>query len=129
IDANFPKEAADVIAAIKKTTNKPIKYVLDTHHHGDHAYGNAVWAKEGAQIVAQKNCARLLKTNGPKQWEDASKDREDLRKSELKQADISFDDKHVFDDGTQRVEFLAFGHSHTIGTRPAACRRRTRVCR
>ena len=52
IDANFPKEAADVIAAIKKTTKKPIKYVLDTHHHGDHAYGNSVWAKEGAQIIA-----------------------------------------------------------------------------
>ena len=51
VDANFPKEAADVIAAIKKTTSKPIKYVLDTHHHGDHAYGNSVWAKEGAQIV------------------------------------------------------------------------------
>ena len=45
IDANFPKEAGDVIADIKKTTKKPIKYVLDTHHHGDHAYGNAVWAK------------------------------------------------------------------------------------
>src|SRR5262249_53849952 len=43
IDANFPKEAGDVIAAIKKTTDKPIRYVLDTHHHGDHAYGNAVF--------------------------------------------------------------------------------------
>src|ERR1044071_7401328 len=45
-DANFPKEAGDVIAAIKKTTNKPVRYVLDSHHHGDHAYGNAIWAKE-----------------------------------------------------------------------------------
>ncbi len=47
VDANFPKEAGDVIADIKKTTKKPIKYVLDTHHHGDHAYGNCIWAKEG----------------------------------------------------------------------------------
>src|SRR5579884_2791949 len=39
IDANFPKEAADVIAAIKKTTDKLIRYVFDTHHHGDHSYG------------------------------------------------------------------------------------------
>ncbi|HEY2910215.1 MAG TPA: MBL fold metallo-hydrolase [Gemmataceae bacterium] len=118
IDANFPKEAGDVIADIKKTTKKPIKYVLDTHHHGDHAYGNAVWAKEGAQIVAHKTAARLLKVNGPKQWEEASKGiegREDLRKSELKQVDIPFDDKYVLDDGTQRVEFLHFGHSHTSG--------------
>ena len=57
IDANFPKEAGDVIAAIKKTTNKPIRYVFDTHHHGDHAYGNAVFVKEGASVVAQASPA------------------------------------------------------------------------
>ena len=118
IDANFPKEAADVIAAIKKTTTKPIRYVLDTHHHGDHAYGNTIWAKEGARIVASKNAARLLKVNGPKQWEEASRGkngRQDLRDNVLKQVDITFDDKFVLDDGTQRVEFIHFGHSHTIG--------------
>lgn len=115
IDANFPKEAADVVAAIKKTTDKPIRYVLDTHHHGDHAYGNAVWAKEGAKIVAHKNAARLLAVNGPKQWEEASKDRKDVKASTLKQVDIPFDDAYVLDDGTQRVEFRHFGHSHTAG--------------
>jgi cyclase len=118
VDANFPKEAADVIADIKKTTKKPIKYVLDTHHHGDHAYGNCIWAKEGAKIIASTPTTRLLKTNGPKQWEDAAKGamgREDLKTNELKQADISFDDKYVLEDGTQRVEIYAFGHSHTSG--------------
>jgi cyclase len=115
IDANFPKEAADVIADIKKTTKKPIKYVLDTHHHGDHAYGNAIWAKEGAKIVASKHTGRLLKANGPKQWEDAAKDRKDIKESELKQADITFDDKYEIKDDTQHVVFHAFGHSHTIG--------------
>jgi cyclase len=115
IDANFPKEAADVIADIKKTTKKPIKYVLDTHHHGDHAYGNAIWAKEGAQIVAHTNAARMLKVNGPKQWEEQAKGREDVRNSSLKQVDIPFDDKYVIEDDTQRVEFHHFGHSHTSG--------------
>jgi cyclase len=115
VDANFPKEAADVIAEIKKTTKKPIKYVLDTHHHGDHAYGNCIWAKEGAQIIASKNTARLLKTSGPKQWEDAGKDRKDVKDNELKQADITFDDKYEIQDDTQHVIFYAFGHSHTIG--------------
>jgi glyoxylase-like metal-dependent hydrolase (beta-lactamase superfamily II) len=115
VDANFPKEAADVIADIKKTTNKPIKYVLDTHHHGDHAYGNAVWAKEGARIVAHKNTARLLKTSGPKQWEEAAKDRKDIKDSELKQVDLPFDDTYEIKDDTQHVIFMHFGHMHTAG--------------
>ncbi len=115
VDANFPKEAGDVIAAIKKTTDKPIKYVLDTHHHGDHAYGNAVWAKEGAKIVSHKNCARLLLTKGPKEWEDAAKGRDDVKNSSLKQVDESFDDKLVLEDETQRVEFIYLGHAHTAG--------------
>jgi glyoxylase-like metal-dependent hydrolase (beta-lactamase superfamily II) len=118
VDANFPKEAGDVIADIKKTTKKPIKYVLDTHHHGDHAYGNSIWAKEGAQIIASGPTTRLLKVNGPKQWEQAAggaKGREDLKKNVLKQPDITFDDKYVIDDGTQRVEIFAIGHAHTSG--------------
>ncbi len=115
VDANFPKEAGDVIADIRKTTKKPIKYVLDTHHHGDHAYGNCIWAKEGAKIVASYPTARLLKTSGPKAWEDAAKDRKDIKENELKQADITFNDKYVIDDGTQRVEFIHFGHCHTAG--------------
>src|SRR5690242_13022159 len=52
IDANFPREAADVVAAVKKTTSKPIRYVFDTHHHGDHAWGNAVYVRLGASVVA-----------------------------------------------------------------------------
>jgi glyoxylase-like metal-dependent hydrolase (beta-lactamase superfamily II) len=115
IDANFPKEAADVIADIKKTTKKPIKYVLDTHHHGDHAYGNAVWAKEGAKIIAHKNAARLLKVNGPKAWEAEAKNRKDVKESELKQVDITFDDKYELKDDTQHVVFMHFGHMHTPG--------------
>jgi cyclase len=115
VDANFPQGAGEIIEAIKKTTDKPIKYVLDTHHHGDHAYGNAVWAKEGAKIISHKNCARLLELNGPKEWKDAARMREDVAKSELKQPDETFDDPKVFDDGTQHVEFMFLGHAHTAG--------------
>lgn len=117
-DANFPKEAGDVIAAIKKTTKLPIKYVVDSHHHGDHAYGNAVWAKEGASIIAHAGCVNWLKTKGQKEWDDAAKPptgREDIRNSYLKIPDIVFEDKLVLDDGTQRAEILFAGHCHTPG--------------
>src|SRR5713101_303562 len=71
IDANFPKEAGDVIDAIKKTTDKPIRYVLDTHHDDDHSYGNAVFAKVGSSIVAQLNCFRLLRDEGSEEFKKA----------------------------------------------------------
>jgi cyclase len=118
IDANFPKEAGDVIEAIKKTTDKPIRYVLDTHHHGDHAYGNAVFGAAGATIVAQLNCAKLLRTTGPNDFKEAGSGptgRKDVAESTLKVPSIVFDEKMVFDDGSQRVEFVFFGHAHTSG--------------
>jgi cyclase len=118
IDANFPKEANDVIEAIKKTTDKPIRYVLDTHHHGDHSYGNAVFGQAGASIVAQANCARLLRIDGPKEFKEAGRGpagRKDVASSTLKVPNVVFDDKLVLDDGKERVEFLFLGHAHTAG--------------
>ncbi len=52
--------AEGVVAEIKKLTSQPIKYVINTHHHGDHTGGNPVFAKF-ATIFAQKNVrARLV---------------------------------------------------------------------
>jgi phosphoglycerate dehydrogenase-like enzyme/glyoxylase-like metal-dependent hydrolase (beta-lactamase superfamily II) len=131
VDANFPKEANDVIQAIKKTTDKPIRYVLDTHHHGDHSYGNAVFGQAGASIVAQTNCAKLLRVNGPKEFADAGKPptgRKDVADSQLKVPSVIFDDKFVLDDGKQRVEFLFFGHAHTSGDAFAYLPKQKIVC-
>src|SRR5438128_674243 len=90
-DANFPKEAGDVIEAIRKTTDKPIRYVVDSHHHGDHAYGNAVFAQAGATIIAQRNCAHLLRTKGPEEFAQAGRGlggRKDVAASYLKQPSL-----------------------------------------
>jgi phosphoglycerate dehydrogenase-like enzyme/glyoxylase-like metal-dependent hydrolase (beta-lactamase superfamily II) len=118
IDANFPQGAAEVIAAIKKTTDKPIRYVLDSHHHGDHAYGNAVFAAAGATVVAQTNCARLLRVDGPREFREAGRGptgRKDVAESTLKVPNLIFDDKMVLDDGKHRLEFYFLGHAHTAG--------------
>src|SRR5262245_57313467 len=96
IDANFPKEAGHVIEAIRKTTDTPVRFVLDRHHPGDHAYGNAVFGKSGAQVIAQRNCARLLRVDGPRQFAKAGRGptgRKDVAASTLKQPDLIFDDR------------------------------------
>jgi glyoxylase-like metal-dependent hydrolase (beta-lactamase superfamily II) len=131
IDANFPKEAGDVLAAIKKTTDKPVKYVFDTHHHGDHAWGNTVWAKAGAKVIGSTNCARLLKANGQAEWEKEQKKmdgRKDIKENELKVVDEAFDDTLALDDGTQRVEFKFLGHAHTPGDAVAYLPKHKIVC-
>jgi glyoxylase-like metal-dependent hydrolase (beta-lactamase superfamily II) len=52
VDANFPSGAKRVLEDAKRLTSKPIKYVFDTHHHGDHIYGNAVFTRLGAVTIA-----------------------------------------------------------------------------
>src|SRR5262245_9617825 len=57
-----------VVDEIKKITKQPIKYVINTHHHGDHTGGNPVFAKF-ATIYAQRNVRNRL-VNG---WESTLK--------------------------------------------------------
>ncbi|RYG20184.1 MAG: MBL fold metallo-hydrolase, partial [Chitinophagaceae bacterium] len=40
VDSQFPASAPHVIEELKKLGDKPFKYLLNTHHHGDHTAGN-----------------------------------------------------------------------------------------
>ena len=51
IDANFPWGARAVLDDIRKTTDKPIRFVFDTHYHSDHSFGNSVFVDAGATIL------------------------------------------------------------------------------
>ena len=47
--------AAALLAAIRKTTPQPVRYVIDTHYHLDHVAGNQLFAQAGATVMAQEN--------------------------------------------------------------------------
>lgn len=116
IDANFPGQAEELIKAVRKTTDKPIKYVFDTHYHGDHADGTIVFQKLGAIAVANENSQELFNTKGAAGFEGAKKTRpEEYGHLEYGKPQLYFPRKLVLDDGTQRVELLHFGHAHTAG--------------
>jgi glyoxylase-like metal-dependent hydrolase (beta-lactamase superfamily II) len=51
----FPEAAQALLAAIRRTTDKPIRYVINTHYHIDHVSGDAVFKAAGATIIAHKN--------------------------------------------------------------------------
>jgi glyoxylase-like metal-dependent hydrolase (beta-lactamase superfamily II) len=50
-----PAAAERLLARIRKTTPRPVRWLIDTHHHLDHWGGNSVFAKAGAVVVAQEN--------------------------------------------------------------------------
>jgi glyoxylase-like metal-dependent hydrolase (beta-lactamase superfamily II) len=119
IDANFPSGAKAVIADAKKVSSKPIKYVFDSHHHGDHAYGNAVWTKMGATTLAHANVVAEMDKYEPQRWQEAARDRQDVRELNLKTAERP---KQTFTtspfkltDGKRTIEFHHFGWAHTRG--------------
>ena len=55
VDTEFAPLHDKIKAAIEKISPLPVKYVINTHYHGDHTGGNAAFHKEGAAIVAQDN--------------------------------------------------------------------------
>jgi glyoxylase-like metal-dependent hydrolase (beta-lactamase superfamily II) len=53
VDANFAPMSDKVIAAVRKISNSPIRFLINTHVHGDHTGGNEALAKQGAVIMAR----------------------------------------------------------------------------
>jgi cyclase len=53
VDANFVQMGDKVVAAVHKISNAPIRFLLNTHVHGDHTGGNEALAKAGAVIMAR----------------------------------------------------------------------------
>lgn len=122
LDANFPSGAQEIIPKIKAQTNKPIRFAFDTHHHGDHAYGNQVWVDNGAVPVAHENVIAEMQKyetgffgGKPGRWEGEAKQRADLRTTKLKPPSLLYRDLLIFDDGRHRVELRYFGVGHTHG--------------
>jgi cyclase len=58
--------AKELLTEIRKATDLPIRFVVNTHYHLDHTGGNAVFAQAGATIVAQRNLRGWLRTENLK---------------------------------------------------------------
>jgi cyclase len=130
IDANFPWGAREILPEIKKTTNKPIRFLFNTHYHSDHSFGNGVFMAEGATIVASRETGIesreklgdvaigvLRRGERPDaniyEKETAAETRAQGYKVE--HPTVLFEGRMAFDDGQHRVELMRVGPGHTIG--------------
>ena len=115
IDGNFPWGARERLPKIKALTDKPIRYVFDTHYHGDHAYGNSIYVDQGATVVLSQATDDELRSKGQQGWTNWKEPAHSLEGARLAAAGITFSDSMAFDDGTQRVELIRLGPGHSKG--------------
>jgi len=119
VDANYPGRARELLQIIPALSPKPVRYVFDTHAHGDHSYGNSVWTAAGATTLAYSKVVDEMNRYEPERWHAAERKRADVR--ELHQPDVERPQQTfthsplVLQDASRRVEFLHLGWGHTQG--------------
>ena len=65
VDSMYAQMHDKIVAAVRALSPQPIRYVVNTHLHGDHTAGNAAMARLGAVIVSHENMRKRLATAQP----------------------------------------------------------------
>lgn len=111
VDAKMDKASVDqTIEEVKKFTDKPIKYLVNTHSDADHVRGNQYFS-ETVTIVAHENCREEffhpMRDGTPSEWNNP----------ELMRfvPSLTFRDKMDIYLGSKKVELWYFGVGHTTG--------------
>jgi len=119
VDANYPGGAREVMAAARKLSAKPVKYVFDTHHHRDHTYGNSLWTAAGAATLAYRGVTEEMNRYEPTRWRETAALRADVRElglSDVQRPRQTFDKSpYILEDETREVRFSFLGWAHTRG--------------
>jgi glyoxylase-like metal-dependent hydrolase (beta-lactamase superfamily II) len=120
IDSRFtPQLAGGLLTAIRSVTSLPVKYVVNTHYHPDHAWGNMVFKAQGAVIVARPETRAALLKYSPVYLafyqEHAPETYELIRNVQVVPPDTTFGDETEIDLGGVKVALRYFGPAHTAG--------------
>ena len=107
VDDMFDRNHADILAQVKSVTDKPLKYVLNTHQHDDHAGGDLKMLPI-AEVIAHKNArANLVHIKQPYY--------EDTPGTPIGLPRITFSDEASVFLGGKEVRAKYFGRGHTSG--------------
>jgi cyclase len=113
------KEAQRFIKDIRKISDKPIRYVIDTHSHLDHTFGNAEFVKLGAVIVSHANGRENMLENSEVTLKNAAQHGltpAQMEGTKIAYPILTFTDRMSINFDDQRVELIYIGPSHTTGS-------------
>jgi cyclase len=108
VDDQFAPLAKKIKEALKGISDKPVKFVLNTHFHGDHTGGNAEFGVDGT-IVAHENVRKRLKDGG----KVAGNEVKAAAKTALPV--ITFEEGAVVHFNGEDIRAVHFPHGHTDG--------------
>jgi cyclase len=105
VDAQFPEQSQHLIDEIKKQSDRPFKWLINTHHHGDHTSGNIAYKGLVEHVVAHKNSLENQMTVAKR------------NQNEDKQLypDTTFSDSWQAKIGLEQLRAYYFGTGHTNG--------------
>ncbi len=110
------KGARKFIEDIKKISDKPIRYVVDTHSHFDHTFGNSEFAAMHAVILAQTSCPINMNKKLPLVIKNAKSygiTEEDAKAIKITYPDVTSPEMMRIDLGNVSVDILFMAPSHT----------------
>lgn len=114
-----PSFARDLIQDVRHVTSKPVQYVIDTHAHWDHAWGNEEFPE--AVIIGHENCYReMVDVEWNKEWRDkvvAANDpwSEEARLVNITPPNLTFETSMRLYFGGREIILRYFGKAHTSG--------------
>lgn len=111
IDSQYPELAPKIKSAIAQISSKEIRFVVNTHWHGDHVGANSAMARDGAIVVAHLNARIRMSTD--QFMERQQRDVPALNKEALPV--ITFEDKIRFHFNDQEILVFHGPSAHTDG--------------
>jgi cyclase len=106
----FPRETREMIDFLRGESRRGIRYVINTHHHADHVYGNYLF--EEADIVSGEKCREIMRKTGEKNLAEAKAQTPELAQVTLRLPNIVFPDKITLHLGDRIVRLMPLvGHT------------------
>lgn len=106
----FPRETREMLDFLRGETNRGVRYVVNTHHHADHVYGNYLF--EDADIISGERCREVMRKSGEKNLAEAKAQTPELAEVQLRLPNIAFPEKMSLFLGERVMRLMALpGHT------------------